>query len=148
MDSTNKHFDIRNLMIDDYTLGYLDLLSELTETPQLGFDEFKKQFELINNIPFINIYVISNGLNIIGSMTLVVEPKFIHGASSVAHIEDVVISSNYRGSGLGKKLLLYGVEKAKEKGCYKIVLDCNADNISFYEKCGLIVKEVQMVKYL
>ena len=34
----------------------------------------------------------------------------------------------------------------QEMGCYKVILDCNEDNVTFYEKCGLIKKEIQMVK--
>lgn len=148
MDSLDKSLSIRKLIIEDYGSGYLDLLSELTETPSLTISQFKKQFDLINNNPLINIYVISDGFKIIASITLVIEPKFIHGASSVAHIEDVVVSSTCRGSGLGKKLILYGIQKARDFNCYKIILDCNSSNVSFYEKCGLSVKDLQMVKYL
>lgn len=34
---------------------------------------------------------------------------------------------------------------SKEHGCYKVILDCSEANQPFYEKCGLIRKEVQMV---
>jgi len=40
------------------------------------------------------------------------------------------------------------VEHAKAKGCYKVILDCSAENVAFYEKCGLERKEVQMVRCL
>ncbi len=33
----------------------------------------------------------------------------------------------------------------KERGCYKVILDCAEHNVAFYEKCGLTKKEVQMV---
>lgn len=36
---------------------------------------------------------------------------------------------------------------AKEIGCYKVILDCSEGNVGFYERCGLVRKEVQMVKY-
>ena len=35
---------------------------------------------------------------------------------------------------------------AQEAGCYKVILDCAGSNAPFYEKCGLIRKEVQMVR--
>lgn len=40
-------------------------------------------------------------------------------------------------------LLLLALQEA---GCYKVILDCSEENVPFYEKCGLIKKEVQMVK--
>jgi hypothetical protein len=35
----------------------------------------------------------------------------------------------------------------KELGCYKLILNCNENNVPFYEKCGLTVKDVQMTLY-
>ena len=37
--------------------------------------------------------------------TLMVEHKFIHGGRSVGHIEDIVVDSSTRGSGLGKLMI-------------------------------------------
>lgn len=37
------------------------------------------------------------------------------------------------------------VDAAAQQGCYKVILDCSEANQAFYEKCGLIRKEVQMV---
>ena len=38
------------------------------------------------------------------------------------------------------------LEAAREAGCYKVILDCADANAAFYEKCGLIRKEIQMVR--
>jgi Acetyltransferase (GNAT) family len=38
------------------------------------------------------------------------------------------------------------LQAAKEEGCYKAILDCSQNNIGFYEKCGLVPKEIQMVR--
>ncbi len=35
---------------------------------------------------------------------------------------------------------------AREAGCYKVILDCAEENAAFYEKCGLTIKEIQMVR--
>ncbi|KAJ1500746.1 hypothetical protein HMI55_003750, partial [Coelomomyces lativittatus] len=32
----------------------------------------------------------------------------------------------------------------KKVGCYKIILNCAENNITFYEKCGFVKKEVEM----
>jgi len=34
-----------------------------------------------------------------------------------------------------------------ERGCYKTVLNCNNDNIDFYNKCGFSIKGVEMCVY-
>lgn len=36
---------------------------------------------------------------------------------------------------------------AQAVGCYKIILDCLQHNVTFYERCGLKVSQVQMTHY-
>ena len=37
------------------------------------------------------------------------------------------------------------IDASHAMGCYKVILDCAEKNVSFYEKCGLTRKEIQMV---
>ena len=37
------------------------------------------------------------------------------------------------------------VERAHVAGCYKVILDCSDANATFYTKCGLSHKDIQMV---
>jgi hypothetical protein len=37
------------------------------------------------------------------------------------------------------------IDVSRDRGCYKVILDCSEANQAFYEKCGLTRKEVQMV---
>ena len=60
-------------------------------------------------------------------------------------IEDVAVDSNQRGKGIGIKLIQNLTSEAKNMGCDKIVLNSSKDNISFYEKSGFKVNEIQMV---
>jgi len=60
-------------------------------------------------------------------------------------IEDVAVDSKHRGKGIGIKLIQNLTSEAKNMGCDKIVLSSSKDNISFYEKSGFKVNEVQMV---
>ena len=60
-------------------------------------------------------------------------------------IEDVAVDSNFRGKGIGIKLIQNLTSEAKNMGCDKIVLNSSKDNISFYEKSGFKVNEIQMV---
>lgn len=73
---------------------------------------------------------------VIGMSTLLVEQKFIHSGGLVGHVEDVVVDSNYREKGVGSALIGKCLQVGKEKGCYKVILECDEDHIGFYEKCG------------
>lgn len=91
-----------------------------------------------------NIYVGIINENIVGTITLLIEPKIIHNGSKVGHIEDVVVDSDHRKMGIGMKLIEYAVEIAKQEGCYKVILDCDTENTGFYNKCGFKTKGVCM----
>ena len=58
--------------------------------------------------------------------------------------EDVVVSESCRGKGVGQTLVRFLVDLAKSRRCYKVVLDCAAENCGFYEKCGFVKRECQM----
>ena len=98
----------------------------------------------INDSIYDNIYVAYINDKIVGTVTLLIEDKIIHDGSKVGHIEDVVVHSDYRRLNIGKLLINHCVNIAKEKGCYKVILDCDEDNILFYEKCGFKTKGVCM----
>jgi glucosamine-phosphate N-acetyltransferase len=80
--------------------------------------------------------------------TLLIEPKMIHNYSKAGHIEDIVVHKDYRRRGFGKQLIEFLTNKAKEEGCYKVILDCSLENVQFYMRSGYDMKEQQMVKYI
>lgn len=133
----------------DYYRGYLSLLEQLTYVGQdkITFDEFKKRFTTIYESNNYEIWVVEENNKIVATATLFIEDKFIHELGCVGHIEDVVVDKEYRGHKFGKLLTKQLIDRSKELGCYKVMLDCSESNIAFYEKCGMVKKEVQMVKY-
>lgn len=138
---------IRELREQDYYKGFLNLLEQLTmvDADNITYDDFIKHLAKIKS----KVFVMEDGEGkIIGTMALLIEEKFIHKLSSVGHIEDVVVDDEYRGKGLGKMLIDYGIKYAKDNGCYKIILNCADKNITFYEKCGFKSKNVEMSLYL
>ena len=84
---------------------------------------------------------------ILATGTVFVEHKFIHACSKVGHIEDVVVLPEARGQGLGLRIVNALIDEASERQCYKVILDCDEANVGFYEKAGMVRKEVQMAKY-
>ena len=137
----------RNLQKNDFNLGYLDLLSQLTEVNKnnISFEKFSNFIDKLSENH--KIIIIINNNKIIATGTLLIENKIIHSISKVGHIEDIVVDSNSKGLGIGKQIVTYLTNLAKENNCYKVILNCNDHNIGFYQKCGYQKKETQMVKY-
>jgi glucosamine-phosphate N-acetyltransferase len=138
---------LRLLEQNDYNLGYLTLLEQLTDVGKVPIDKWNNRYNEIKNNPCIQIWVMVENNNIVASGTIILEPKFIHNNGRVAHIEDVVVDKHKHGLGIGKKLLDSLVNIAKNNGCYKVILNCSNKNIGFYEKLGFVQKEIQMAHY-
>ena len=139
---------IRHIEIDDYYKDYLTLLEQLTivEKEKINFIQFKN---FINNLSNKHIIIVIEYNNkIVGTGTLIIENKLIHNMGLVGHIEDVVIHNNHRKLGYGKKIINELINICIQSNCYKIILNCNENNINFYENCGFTQKEIEMVKYL
>ena len=136
---------IRELEKEDYHKGYFDLLAQLTKVGDNHTEEeFAEQVEIINQNKFHKIFVIECNDRIVGTLTCLVEPKFIRNMKGVCHIEDVVIDSQYRGKGFAGLLLRHAKQFVIRNNCYKIILDCSEDYLSFYEKNGYKRVGIQM----
>ena len=127
---------IRELEENDFKKGFLNVLDTLKETSNISEDKALEIFKNIKlNLKHIIVVAEING-KIVGSTTLLIEPKFIHQGGIVGHIEDVVVDKKFQGKKIGEKIIVHILEIAKNHGCYKTILDCS-DNIKpFYEKLG------------
>lgn len=137
--------------IDQIKRSYLVLLSMLTFTPDITNIEFINKISQISKIGdiIISYYfdIEKQELIIVGSGTIIYEPKIIHGCKSCGHIEDIVVHQNYRNHGIAKNIIEKLVNNGKQKNCYKIILDCNPELEIFYKRLGFELKGVQMAKY-
>ena len=127
---------IRQLSEKDLFNGFLESLDSLRIASDLESQKANKILEQIKSNPNHIIAVAEKDGRVIGSTTLLIEPKFIHKGGLVGHIEDVVVNKKYQKSGVGEKLVNYLLEYAKSKGCYKTILDCDNSVKPFYEKIG------------
>jgi len=127
---------IREIEENDLENGFLETLDFLRTTSGLDKNNAKEILKRIKQNPNHIIYVAIDDKKIIGSTTLLIEQKFIHDGGLVGHIEDVVVRKDYERKGIGIKLVTSMLERAKEKNCYKTILDCKDDVKQFYEKIG------------
>ncbi len=127
---------IRKLEEKDLFKGFLTSLDSLKKTSDLNEGKAKDIFNKIKSNPNHLVFVVILDDKVVGSTTLLIEPKFIHQGGKVGHIEDVVISKEFQGSGIGEKLINFVLDYAKKNDCYKTILDCSDDVKPFYEKIG------------
>jgi len=127
---------IREIEEDDLENGFLETLDFLRNASDLDKNKANEILKKIKQNPNHIIYVAIDNKKIVGSTTLLIEQKFIHDGGLVGHIEDVVVRKDYEGKGIGIKLVTSLLERAKEKNCYKTILDCKDDVKQFYERIG------------
>jgi len=142
MDSS-EHINIRYLKKQDIypPSKFIDALNELSDTNQLASDSCLKFWSTYDSNPDQHTIVAEIENNIVGTASMLVEFKFLHGGSKVGHIEDVAVMSTARKKGIGALLIDHLVSIAKNEECYKVVLDCSSENIPFYIKCGFQVSQ-------
>jgi len=127
---------IREIKEADLWNGFLKSLDSLKQASNIEKSKAKEIFEKINANPDHIIAVAELDGKIVGATTLLIESKFIHDGGLVGHIEDVVVDKEYQGQKIAKKIMIYLIEIAKNRGCYKTILNCTDDVKLFYEKLG------------
>jgi ribosomal protein S18 acetylase RimI-like enzyme len=138
--------------------SYFKTLSYLSSAPSISNDFFIQRVNEISNIGTIIVcYLLNDNINsvnnfkkiiVIGTGTIIFEPKLIHEGRYAGHIEDIVVHEDYRGYGIAKNILKRLKDAAIDKYCYKIILDCKDDLCDFYSKNGFEKHGAQMKLYL
>lgn len=103
-------------------------LREIIRSPQLG-----------------EILVLKDGQRIIGMVSLLYTISTALGGA-VALLEDMVIDPDYRNRGAGTKLLNDAVQRASLRGCQRVTLLTDGDNIKaqrFYQRHGFTVSSMK-----
>mmetsp|Transcript_31035 Transcript_31035/g.72549 ORF Transcript_31035/g.72549 Transcript_31035/m.72549 type:complete len:178 (-) Transcript_31035:112-645(-) len=141
--------EMRPLRSSDWEKGYIQLLAQLTTAPLMPRAEFDAILRRMRDSKCYYTVVVEHlpTKKIVAAATLLVEFKLIRGGHLGGHVEDVVVDTAMRGRSLGIKIILALKSVAKDLGCYKLILDCSQDNVKFYERCGMKLKEVQMAVY-
>ena len=82
---------------------------------------------------------------LVGTATLSICQNFSWSGRPYAIIENVVVSKQLRRTGIGKAILAYSKNVAKEKGCYKVALMTGSKKeatLKFYESAGFVGSKI------
>ena len=85
--------------------------------------DYQETLNEINIIPGYELLIAEENDEVIGSMVLLIMPNLSHRASPWALVENIIIGPKQRRRNVGRKLMEYAVRRAKDKGCYKIILN-------------------------
>ena len=130
---------IREFKPDDIHNGLLETYKEVWSITEITQETLNKFLSNDNHM-----FVVEDDGQIIGSATLHLQQKLIRNGGISGLIEDVVIREKYRGQNIGSKLIESLIAKSKELGCYKIILSCFPERVSFYERNGFFNESITM----
>lgn len=135
--------NVRKLEPSDIS-EFLESLDALRPSSAMSKEKALTILGEIQTNPNHHIFVALKEDHIVGTATLLIERKFIHDGGLVGHIEDVAVHKNAQRTGIGSKLVEHLSKVAKNAGCYKVILDCEADLVGFYERLGFSRHSVSM----
>jgi glucosamine-phosphate N-acetyltransferase len=130
----SSEVDIRELTALDLNQGFLEALASLAEvslTPAQAGEVFRARLRA-----GIHTYVARLQRRVIGTASLILEQKFIHGGGLVGHLEDVAVNKDCQVHGVGTALVRHVMEEARKHGCYKVILNCQERLVPFYTRLG------------
>jgi len=131
---------IREFKPDDINKGLLETYKEVWDITEISEETLN---EWLSNDNYMIVAENENG-TIVGTCTLHIQKKFIRNGGVAGLIEDVAVRQNLRGKNVGTLLVKKALDLAKNKNCYKVILSCFSERVSFYERNGFFIESLTM----
>jgi len=120
--------------------GYRELLRHLITDDRPASEELQRHtFDAMLCHPGLTILLAVVDGAPVSTCTLAVIPNLTRGCNSYALIENVVTHRDWRGRGIGRRLMRTAVDTAFAEGCFKVMLMSGATNNvahRFYDELG------------
>jgi len=102
-------------------------------------EAYWQAFEAIDADPRQLLVVAEQSGEVIATLQLTFIPSLTFHGGERAQIEAVRVDSSMRGSGVGRRMILWAFEEARSRGCHLVQLTTNkrrAEALRFYESLG------------
>jgi GNAT superfamily N-acetyltransferase len=103
-------------------------------------EEARAHFALFARYPNYRIFVAVLDEEIVGTYELLIMDNLAKRGRRSGVVEDVAVSPQHQGAGIGRALMEHAREQCRNAGCYKFVLSSGIsreDAHTFYESIGL-----------
>lgn len=125
--------------------GILRLYAQLN--PEDPVVEDGRDREALNDIVESNwlyLFVGRHAGQIVATCYLNVVPNLSRNVSPYGIIENVIVDRELHNRGLGKQIMRHALDRAWERGCYKVMLQTGSRRESthnFYKRCGFLADD-------
>ncbi|MDR2546528.1 MAG: GNAT family N-acetyltransferase [Lachnospiraceae bacterium] len=130
----------------EYSIAKAEYLSQIIELyQQLLPDEesidicvAQEIWKTVNTDNSVYFVALDDG-KVVSSCYLAIIPDLTRNGKAIGFIENVITDECYRRKGIGKRVVEMAIEFAKEKNCYKVVLQSGVKRTEahkFYKSIG------------
>ena len=133
--------EIVRLLTDDFLGQQREDLSEPLN------ENYLKAFREIETDANNDLIVAELDGKVVGTLQLTFTPSLSYRGGKRSTIESVRVDSALRGRGIGREMMLWAIERAKENGCISMQLTSHNDREDahrFYEQLGFKKSHVGM----
>ncbi len=112
---------------------------EIDDGDILSLDEAIKIFNKFQIYPNYSLYLAEVDNRAVGTFELLILDNLAHKGNKSGIVEDVVVDSNHRSKGIGKRMMEYAMDICRQNNCYKLTLSSSIHRDKahkFYENLG------------
>lgn len=134
--ATSKDVSAIRALLGDDQLG--QSREDMTES---GLEKYLKAFDAIKKSTGNELWVAEDNGEIVGTWQVTYIPYLSRGGNTRCLIEAVRTASNKRGEGIGRKMMEFALEQARQEGCQMAQLTTDKtrhDAHRFYQRLGFI----------
>ena len=110
-------------------------------------ENYISAFRAIENDPNNELIVAEHDGSIVGTFQLTYTPSLSFQGGERCTVESVRVKSGLRGQGIGREMMLWAIERAKERGCVSMQLTTHKERANahrFYQKLGFEASHLGM----
>lgn len=113
--------------------GLLEQLfaQEVEFTPDVK-TQTKALQEILSDSKLGKIFVAKENIKVVAMVNILFSISTALG-TRVGILEDMVVDADYRGAGIGTKLIEFALKSAKEEGCKRVTLLTDVDNLQAHK---------------
>ncbi|CAH0994779.1 Aminoalkylphosphonate N-acetyltransferase [Emticicia aquatica] len=133
------NLNIRLARLEDLSAILFIYAQALDNGKVLSVENAQEIFLKQKQYPDYKVFIAEFEDEIVGTFALLIMENMAHLGTPSAVVEDVGVLPKMQGKGIGKLMMEYALNYAKEKGCYKMSLSSNLRREKahqFYESLG------------
>ncbi len=105
----------------------------------LTLEQARTILQRMQKYPDYQLFAAEAAGEILGVFAMLIMDNLGHRGAPSALVEDVVVREDLRGRGIGRDMMQFAINRAREKGCYKLALSGHKNREEahrFYESLG------------